>query len=263
MLNSPIIIIGCHRSGTSILTNFLKRNGIILGNDLVGHDESNFFLKINDTILINNKSSWSNPGNLISLIDSNPNKLLRQLSNTIIPFKVRFLFSKFWSFRNILRFIVLKRKWGWKDPRTTITLPIWMKLFPNAKIIHIYRHGFDVANSLYTRECKRNKMDKYFSPNILNFSKAFELWKTYESQALKHTSNISHDRIIRIKYEDFASNPSIIINCLENFLNQKLPNGRDGLLNSNRVFAYKNLKLDKNILEKLNDKILDRLGYEN
>ena len=41
--------------------------------------------------------------------------------------------------------------WGWKDPRTTITFPIWLQVFPKAKILHILRNGVDVAISIYRR----------------------------------------------------------------------------------------------------------------
>src|SRR5699024_2516440 len=40
------------------------------------------------------------------------------------------------------------RAWGWKDPRNVYTLPIWLRLFPKAKVIFIKRHGVDVAASL-------------------------------------------------------------------------------------------------------------------
>jgi hypothetical protein len=42
--------------------------------------------------------------------------------------------------------------WGWKDPRNSITLPVWLKLFPDARVIHIVRNGVDVAESLYRRQ---------------------------------------------------------------------------------------------------------------
>src|SRR5213078_1316124 len=46
------------------------------------------------------------------------------------------------------------RPWGWKDPRTVFTLPLWLQLFPKAKIINIVRNGVDVASSLSVREQK-------------------------------------------------------------------------------------------------------------
>jgi hypothetical protein len=69
--------------------------------------------------------------------------------------------------------------WGWKDPRSTFTLPLWLCLFPNAKIINIKRHGVDVAQSLRVRGWKgflatTEKYRKYkwivpFRPKKLGF----------------------------------------------------------------------------------------------
>src|SRR5262249_51761949 len=46
----------------------------------------------------------------------------------------------------------MKQPWGWKDPRNTYTLPIWLDVFPHAKVVHVYRHGVDVAHSLRVRQ---------------------------------------------------------------------------------------------------------------
>ena len=55
--------------------------------------------------------------------------------------------------------------WGWKDPQTIFTLPLWLKLFPDAKLIYLTRNGVDVAASLLTREQKRlAKRTKSMSP---------------------------------------------------------------------------------------------------
>ena len=48
---------------------------------------------------------------------------------------------------------------GWKDPRNTFTLDLWLKLFPNAKIINIMRHPLDVSQSLLVRQNKLLEID--------------------------------------------------------------------------------------------------------
>lgn len=62
--------------------------------------------------------------------------------------------------------------WGWKDPRNTFTLPIWLRIFPDAKVVSIERNGIDVAQSLRAREIqfledaprfyKKNRMAFFF-----------------------------------------------------------------------------------------------------
>src|SRR5262249_21924854 len=41
--------------------------------------------------------------------------------------------------------------WGWKDPRTSLTLPFWRGLAPDLKVIVCVRHPFEVALSLRRR----------------------------------------------------------------------------------------------------------------
>ncbi|MEZ5023867.1 MAG: sulfotransferase [Chitinophagales bacterium] len=44
--------------------------------------------------------------------------------------------------------------WGWKEPRNSFTLEFYKELFPDAKIIHIYRNPIDSANSYLKRDRK-------------------------------------------------------------------------------------------------------------
>ena len=43
------------------------------------------------------------------------------------------------------------RRWGWKDPRTSLTLPYWLRLFPTARVIHVHRDPAQAARSLHAR----------------------------------------------------------------------------------------------------------------
>ena len=45
--SSPIIIAGMHRSGTSMVTNILKKLGLTIGSKLDSNHESIFFQRIN------------------------------------------------------------------------------------------------------------------------------------------------------------------------------------------------------------------------
>ncbi len=48
---SPVIIIGMHRTGTSMITKLLEEYGIYFGSLKEHHNEAIFFLKINEKIL--------------------------------------------------------------------------------------------------------------------------------------------------------------------------------------------------------------------
>ncbi len=32
------------------------------------------------------------------------------------------------------------KAWGWKDPRNTFTLPMWLSIFPKARVLHVLRN---------------------------------------------------------------------------------------------------------------------------
>ena len=81
--------------------------------------------------------------------------------------------------------------WGWKDPRTTATWPLWKEVFPRARAITVHRNGVDVAASLWRRA--RNELtgkdrrrfltdphlNRFASPRCLHLIRAFQLWEGY------------------------------------------------------------------------------------
>ena len=43
-------------------------------------------------------------------------------------------------------------RWGWKDPRTCMTLAFWQRLLPSLRYVICVRHPLDVAASLEARD---------------------------------------------------------------------------------------------------------------
>ena len=152
----PFIIIGMHRSGTSMITKMLRDLGLFVGWDFSDEYEALFFLNRNEKILNACGGGWNNPTVINNLLNHTElrKKAVNLLYNDLNSiYLVYFLGPKlFIKYRSVFN---LDIPWGWKDPRNTFLLPIWLDIFPEAKIIHIYRNGLDIASSLAVREVKR------------------------------------------------------------------------------------------------------------
>lgn len=265
MLNKPIIIVGMHRSGTSMVCRILQDHGLFLGRDQEKNNESRFFLNMNRWILEQSGGRWDNPSSVTSIL-SEPSirPLFSESLNTLIDSHRR---SGFMGIRNLVRYGSLKSMpapWGWKDPRNTITLPLWLDLFPEAKIINITRHGVDVANSLYVRNSKIlarhlpiNKKDivKLFgykthiikirsglSTKCSSMDGAFSLWLEYMRFSESIAAGLG-ENLLSIKYEDLLATPAIHITRLIEFcgLGNKLKIASDAnAINPRRAYAFEN-----------------------
>lgn len=55
-----------------------------------------------------------------------------------------FLGDKYSKYNNIKD---LDIPWGWKDPKNSFTIDLWKEIFPNAKVLHIYRNPIDSISS--------------------------------------------------------------------------------------------------------------------
>lgn len=205
MFESPLIVLGMHRSGTTMLTEILISSGYFMGKDLSSNSESYMFSKINESLLNSYGGSWNKP---VEVEDSERIKLneqsfyfdfLRIRRNPLLPIKIRMI-----------------NKWGWKDPRNTFTLEYWIRnYFPRARVLHIYRNGIDVAHSLKVRNEKLNPPASL--PEMNDFKFNFNLWESYINKAfsLKNNPGISQ---FHLSYEELLRGNKDTIKEAEMFL---------------------------------------------
>lgn len=128
--------------------------------------------------------------------------------------------------------------WGWKDPLNTFTADMWQDIFPEAKIIHVYRNPIDVAISLQNREKNylqiygsktRTGLKKYLneltlkkkriynlSLRVLDLSEGIKLWERYVEKALSYSQG--RHNIFSICYEDFLKEPEKQLRLLSDFV---------------------------------------------
>jgi hypothetical protein len=226
-MHNPVIFIGMHRSGTSMLGRLLEELGMFFGAHKDENNEALFFQDLNEWLLSQCGARWDNPAAFNRYFWRNDEV------GKWTEIYVRNLLSgpRFVQFLGVRRLASgvtrgLDVPWGWKDPRNTFTLPFWLRIFPNAKVVSIERNGVDVAQSLRARELKtladasrfyrKNRMLFFLrprhsgfahSPRCLELEDAFSLWEEYTSQAAAMMSQLPADRVLALRYEDFLDNP--------------------------------------------------------
>lgn len=227
----PIIIIGMHRSGTTMVARLMQKMGIFMGGDNEKNEESKFFLGLNEWILRQSGSRWDNMSGFGSLLENDRYRaiLIRYLRFIVKgPRSMCYLRWRVIGPRNI--------KWGWKDPRNTFTLPLWLEIFPNAQIIYVERDGVDVARSLMIRKDKdtnivtdhfnyfkwvysfRLKKESFGGSCLLNsLDDAINLWHQYIIEGRKHVLE-NREKSLFIHYEKLLENPEIGVSKLAQFL---------------------------------------------
>lgn len=201
---SPVIIIGMHRSGTSMLAEVLHQAGIHMGVHRDHNFEAMHFLSINQRAMWAAGADWDRP--------AIPDETHFDTWSAKDLYKIHF------QIKNRFEYIFTRladRPWGWKDPRNTFTLSHWLKVFPKAKVVHLIRHGWDVALSL----CRRNQIPGEVHSAMLDDPfVGFRLWDAYITQAM----NYSNCHILHIRFEDLLQLELKTIKTLEHFVERKL-----------------------------------------
>lgn len=280
---SPVIIIGMHRSGTSMLTRFIEESGVFMGHGRGVNDEPAYFQKINNWALFQANCTWDNPYNLQFvneyLVDNLEIAIEKYLSSIFL--KSYLGIGKTIKYRTVAN---IDFRWGWKDPRNTLLLPLWYRLFPNAQFVHIYRNPVDVAESLKARELRLEKEFRrnsrvrriesllhktpiyYQSSRIHNIFEGIKLWEEYVSLALK--ANELTSNVIHIQYESFLQEPETVLRKLSNFLkigyNKRHADSIIQKLDTSRSYAFlSSPELKKTYGNVKDSELIEKLGYNN
>lgn len=139
-----IVVLGMHRSATSLVARTLNSE-VHMGKNLLiglrdnpkGHYENVHIVALNDKILHQSGGSWHNPPPREQIIKIGKN--YEEEIKKIISDEVEIAKSK-----NM-------ESWGFKDPRTCLTIDVWCSYLPSPQFIVCYRNPLDVAKSLKAR----------------------------------------------------------------------------------------------------------------
>jgi len=136
-MDKTFIVLGMHRSATSLVAGGLKRMNINMGEKMLkgdvsnpfGHFEDKQFLSLNRKILQQAGGSWHDPPPEADIIEAGK------------------------KFSTEIEGLTRKRGlWGWKDPETTLTIRCYLPYLENPHYICCFREPLEVAKSLQIRE---------------------------------------------------------------------------------------------------------------
>jgi hypothetical protein len=252
----PLIIVGMHRSGTSVVARCLELMGVFTGRLLDENHEPLFFANLNNWLIRQCGADWDWPMQVEAVQDNSD--FVRW---SVERLKLFICSPRSWAYlglKNTIKFGSipnLQIPWGWKDPRNLITLPIWSKVFPSARVVLVKRHGVDVAESLRVRaqkmiDCKTVSRFDWMkirpqqatnSIRCLNIQEGLQLWSDYNQIGGRSilTSGLPY---ICIKFEDLMTEPNKTLRSLATFAN--LPLTEDTIisiskkLHFERAFGY-------------------------
>lgn len=214
--NSPILITGMHRSGTSIVAKIMQTLGVDIGWHLDSNNESKERVKMSENIICGIGGTWDSPGRLEYLQSNN-------CMDDFLMKQIEYFSSKAWRmFCHPLFTLGIKQYWGWKDPRLCITLKYWKKYLKNPMLIYIERDKVDVKKSLisrsqkleYVRALYPNRRRSYY--HFIRENNIEELIEVYKNSFIKNSKEL---KSINLKYEELVDNPKNIVDQLAKYIN--------------------------------------------
>jgi hypothetical protein len=256
-----------HRSGTTLLVNILEQLGLFVGEDLEKNKESKRFRKLNSWLMDLGNAHWDYPRPFLKL--DQHETISRELQRRFHKKIGNYLG---WQ-RQCLGLRGIPFRWGWKDPRNTITLPIWLRLYPEAKVIFLVRNGVDVARSLVERETEtsrrfgtliQGRRRPGHSVRCRNFDESFALWESYseifETQSVAAIPDSA--QLLRLRYEELLQEPTQTIAQLARFVDLPVEPLVPWPIDSKRAYAYQRSVIGRQEYDKVHTSAwMDHYGY--
>jgi hypothetical protein len=190
MERRAIVVLGMHRSGTSLCANALHAMGADMADDAGaspnnqrGHWERPRINDLNDQVFALFGRAWTDSAHALALpphwLDDPRTQAVRAaLAEWIAPQ------------------LAASRAWGFKDPRTARLLPLWRQVLHDAgatpRFILCLRDPAQVARSLSARDRMAQAQAEY-------------RWLVYNGQAI---ADLGGDPVCIIPYEHWFSDPA-------------------------------------------------------
>jgi len=214
---SPIFIVGCSRSGTTLLRLILA-----------GHSricipaETGFLLPLVHSLPLDRPLSSEEADQALHLITGHPRwpdlKLRAEtLHGTVAAISHPRLRDIIDAVFGLVSQAAGKPRWGDKTPQYIEIVPQLSELYPGARFIHLIRDGRDVAMSF-----KRSGFhERWYHGKEYDWTQALRLASQYRSSKLS-------DQFLEMKYEDLVSDLENNLRRLCQFLGESFEPGMLG-----------------------------------
>ena len=162
--SAAILVLGMHRSGTSCLAGSLEQRGLHLGEvyqwrpyNAKGNRENQRVMDLNDAVLAHSGGRWDDPPATLAWTDAHA-----RVRDALIA-----------GLRGESR-----GHWGFKDPRTLLTLAFWRQGLDalhadGVRMVGTFRHPLAVARSLNARD------------PAMSLEQGMALWQAYNERLLQ------------------------------------------------------------------------------
>jgi len=192
----PVVVLGMHRSGTSVVAELIAALGSYAGPpdklpqadifNPTGYWEHQDIVKLDTELLESLAATWS---------DDVANADVSRLSATQ---RAAFLARA----RNIVKSLQGYGSFLLKDPRMSLLFPLWREVLADPVCVVVWREPLPVAQSLRTRDDK---------PLLAGVA----LWEHYNRTILRDTDGLPR---VLVSYEDLLADPERIVQNLHGAL---------------------------------------------
>ena len=192
MRDDPVIIVGMHNSGTSLLTRIAAKGGVFVVQDM-NHAESKLIsMDLNDDLIM--AKDWArDPIMSLDEVEASWDRFSAYLDEHLEDYFMQAGYDG-------------SSSWGFKDPRICVLLPWYLRYFPKASIVHIHRKPEMVAVSI-AKEFKHGR-GRHGDQ---------QLWRSLQQQHVERVRAIGvglGGRFYELSYESLCENPLEVTNEL-------------------------------------------------
>ena len=217
------VILGMHKSGTTLVSQMLHHSGINMGDDVengVSYDRGNQYER---------ESTWRLNEDILQA------RQVRSI-HISVPQNLQISESQRAKMQEIIASCTQQyRHWGFKDPRTCLVYPLWASELPEHKLIVIYRH----PSEPWPRYRPKHGRNRYREPYLA--WKYLQSWCEHNLNILAYLGDTKRPHIV-LEYQKLVTTQEEF-NRLQQFLGQPLADCRQAKLYRHHQQHYHLLSL--------------------